>query len=254
MSSVARVRVIAGPNGSGKSTLKRELPGHLIGLYVNADDIERSLRESRRVDLAAMGVEATPGDFGAYLAALSEDGRTAPFWSSSGWTLVDGHLHVIGTASVTSYVAAVVADFVRERLLATNQSFTFETVLSSPEKLELMRRAHRLGYRVYLYFIATEDPEINVSRVRSRHERGEHDVPVDRIRERYRRCLRQLPEAIRLSDRAFVFDNSTSGHIRIAEVTDGHDLVLTSATVPAWFERALLTDGSRMPAEDERTK
>ena len=254
MSNVARMRVIAGPNGSGKSTLKEDLPTHLVGFYINADDIERSLREFRSVDLGAMGVETTAGQFGAYLAALVEDVRTAPFLRASGWSLVDGRLHVLGTASVSSYVAAVVADFVRERLLSTHQSFTFETVLSSPEKLELMRRAHRLGYRVYLYFIATKDPEINISRVHSRHERGGHDVPVERIRERYERCLRQLPEAIRLSDRAFVFDNSTSGHIRIAEVTDGHDLVLTSATVPAWFERALLTDGSRMPAEDERTK
>ena len=36
-----RLRVFAGPNGSGKSTLKEVLPEGLLGVYVNADEIEK---------------------------------------------------------------------------------------------------------------------------------------------------------------------------------------------------------------------
>lgn len=52
-----RLRVLAGPNGSGKSTIKGELKPEWIGVFVNADEIERSLRESGgMLDLKAMGI------------------------------------------------------------------------------------------------------------------------------------------------------------------------------------------------------
>lgn len=41
-----RLRVLAGPNGSGKSTLQSELKPQWIGAFVNADEIEKTLRSS----------------------------------------------------------------------------------------------------------------------------------------------------------------------------------------------------------------
>ncbi|MGS0753669.1 hypothetical protein ACVBEH_02230 [Roseateles sp. GG27B] len=38
-----RLRVFAGPNGSGKSTIQELLRPEWIGIYVNADDMERQL-------------------------------------------------------------------------------------------------------------------------------------------------------------------------------------------------------------------
>ncbi len=38
--------MLAGPNGSGKSTLQSELKPTWIGVFVNADKIERALRDS----------------------------------------------------------------------------------------------------------------------------------------------------------------------------------------------------------------
>lgn len=35
-----RLRMFAGPNGSGKSVLKSYLPEPLLGVYLNADEIE----------------------------------------------------------------------------------------------------------------------------------------------------------------------------------------------------------------------
>ena len=35
-----RLRMFAGPNGSGKSVLKAYLPEPLLGVYLNADEIE----------------------------------------------------------------------------------------------------------------------------------------------------------------------------------------------------------------------
>lgn len=43
--AVPRLRVFAGPNGSGKSTIKEMLQQEWLGVYINADEIEKSIRE-----------------------------------------------------------------------------------------------------------------------------------------------------------------------------------------------------------------
>ena len=43
-----RMRVFAGPNGSGKTTIVKSLQSEIpFGVYVNADDIESLLKESK---------------------------------------------------------------------------------------------------------------------------------------------------------------------------------------------------------------
>ena len=49
---VPRLRMFAGPNGSGKSTIKDMLPAQWLGVYVNADDIEKSIRTTGCINLA----------------------------------------------------------------------------------------------------------------------------------------------------------------------------------------------------------
>jgi hypothetical protein len=43
--------MFAVPTGSGKSTLKTVLPIELLGVYINADDIEASVRGNGYLDL-----------------------------------------------------------------------------------------------------------------------------------------------------------------------------------------------------------
>ena len=51
---------------------------------------------------------------------------------------------------------------------------------------------------------------MNKGRVETRVLQGGHDVPADKIVERYERTMNLLLNVIRLSDRAFLFDNSYS--------------------------------------------
>ena len=133
-------------------------------------------------------------------------------------------------------------DFLRQKLLELKVSFTFETVMSHRSKVELLARAQQAGYRTYLYYIATDDPEINISRVRNRVKLGGHSVPEDRIGPRYYRSLDLLMDAIRNTNRTYVFDNSSQNKDRtwVAEITDGKVLELKTDQVPAWFKRAVL--------------
>ena len=233
-----RLRVFAGPNGSGKSTLKDVLPEGLLGVYVNADEIEKSIRAYGYLSLADFSVEASAVDLSDFLAhstLLQSQGLQA---DASRMVLQDGRV-VFQDLPVNSYHASVLADFVRHKLLSDRTSFTFETVMSSQDKVDFLCRAQQSGFRTYLYFVATEDPEINVSRVLHRVATGGHPVPRDKIISRYARSLALLSQAVACTDRAYVFDNSGEDKVWLAEVTDGCELVMKTDVAPHWFKAAL---------------
>ena len=54
--------MFAGPNGSGKSVLKSYLPKELLGVYLNADEMELTMRHCGSLDLRAFGVATTTGE------------------------------------------------------------------------------------------------------------------------------------------------------------------------------------------------
>jgi predicted ABC-type ATPase len=114
-------------------------------------------------------------------------------------------------------------------------------VMSSPDKVALLKQAQALGYRTYLYYIATEDPAINVARVQARVNLGGHDVPEDKIVSRYARSLDLLLEAVRYTNRAYLFDNSREGSERlwVAEITGGKELELKCDPMPLWFQKSV---------------
>jgi len=238
MSTVPRLRMFAGPNGSGKSTIKSVLPPQLLGVYINPDEIERDIRQIGRFDLTRYAVADAAGDVPAFLAASTLLAKAGLLPAAQSLRCVEGTVDFSGIA-VNSYFAAVLADFVRQTLLLRRVSFTFETVMSSPDKVALLGRAQQLGYRTYLYYVATEDPIINVSRVRARVRRGGHAVPEDKIHSRYAASLSQLLDAIRCADRAYLFDNSNHAHLFVAEITSGSLLEMKTSAMPAWFKAAV---------------
>lgn len=104
--------------------------------------------------------------------------------------------------------AAETAEKTREYLLENNEDFTFETVLSTPRNIDLMKRAKEIGYQVVCIYVLTCDPDINVKRVNFRVSKGGHGVPLDKVRERYYRALRLFPDLFAVCDELYVFDNS----------------------------------------------
>jgi predicted ABC-type ATPase len=158
-------------------------------------------------------------------------------------SFAEGRLHFPSVVA-NSYFASVLVDFIRGKLLQARRTFTFETVMSHPGKVALLQKAQQAGYRTYLYYVATDDPEINLSRVANRVALNGHDVPAEKIIVRYYKSLELLIEAIRHSNRAYIFDNSTNNpmgtHTWLAEITNGHTLELKADQVPAWFKHAVL--------------
>lgn len=119
------------------------------------------------------------------------------------------------SGEIGSRQAQRIADNLRKTYLEAKSDFSFETVMSHASKPEFMETARSNGYHVTLYFVCTDAPVINVSRVNYRVKHGGHDVPVDRIITRYYRTLELLPRAIAASDVTVLFDNTEDRTLNI---------------------------------------
>lgn len=236
--AIPRLRMFAGPNGSGKSTIKAVIAPNLLGVYINPDDMEKEIRGCGFLDLSAYSVHGTAEKLAAFFRDSSLLAKADLLGEAEKLSFHDNKL-IFQDVEVNAYFASVAADFLRQSLLAAGRSFTFETVMSSPDKVAFLEKAQGMGFRTYLYYVATEDPDINISRVENRVRQGGHPVPEDKIVERYHRSLDLLSEAIQHANRAYLFDNSGDGQIWLAEVTDGDALEMKSDTMPHWFKAAV---------------
>lgn len=116
---VPRLRMFAGPNGSGKSTIKEMLPAAWLGVYINADEIEKSIRRDGFLDLATFEVTADTQELQGFFAASTLLAKAGLLAQAQALAVVDERV-VFGAVAVNSYFASVLADFLRHKLLAKN--------------------------------------------------------------------------------------------------------------------------------------
>ncbi len=132
---------------------------------------------------------------------------STPEWRIDPYTNADDLARETGLDNLS---AAIQVDALRERCIQEGQSFTFETVLSTSNKLDMIRRAKEAGFFIRGYFILTCNPELNIARIRSRVQSGQHDVPADKVRSRYAKSLANIPEFLSLCDICHIYDNTES--------------------------------------------
>lgn len=115
------------------------------------------------------------------------------------------------------YKAAMVeAENRRHEAVAQKESFIFETLATTREKLDFLGYAKTEGFAIEMIFVGTNNPEINLKRVAKRVEQGGHDVPPEKTVSRYYKCMEALSELIELSDSCIIFDNSGEAPIPVA--------------------------------------
>lgn len=239
LDNTPRMRMFAGPNGSGKSTIKSVIRQELLAAYINPDEIEAEVRSFDFFDFNAFDIQTNEKEVLSFFqaskllekVALDEDAMFLKF---------NDNKLIFTDVEVNAYFASVLADFLRQKLILAQQSFTFETVMSSPDKVQVMKKAQQRGYRTYLYFVATDSPLINISRVNHRVKMGGHNVPTQKIEERYYRSLDLLWEAIQFTNRGYIFDNSGSELLWLAEITDAKSLEIKVDKIPSWFQTYVL--------------
>lgn len=238
--SQKRMRVFAGPNGSGKTTIVHDLQTKIrFGVYVNADDIERLLHNTNSLLFDQYKFKISEEEIKQFFRASTfapEKRKELDLWQRL--KVKNNTLYV--STKIDSYIAADIAEFIRQRLIKEELSFTYETVMSHKNKIDFLDFARKEGYKVYLYYVATEDPEINVSRVNVRVAQNGHAVNDETIRNRYFKSLQQLKAAVMYTNRSYVFDNSGTAAVLVAEITDGENVkIIDPQLSPNWLKTYL---------------
>lgn len=129
----------------------------------------------------------------------------------------------------------------RERCVSEKRSLIFETVFSSAGKIEFVRRAIESGYFVRIFFISTESPTINASRIAQRVIKGGHDVPITKVVSRYVKSIANCAEIAKEVDRLYVYDNSIDGEEArpLFRLKEGQIGKLYTDEIPEWARNIL---------------
>src|ERR1041385_4999274 len=114
-----RLRIFAGPNGSGKSSLLRIIPSSVpLGIYINADEIEKSLAAGKGIELKDFGIKADTATLHSFFknSGFVKNKSDASKLMST-FSIVDSSVKSLPTTIPPKYSAAIIAEFLREENL-----------------------------------------------------------------------------------------------------------------------------------------
>jgi len=169
-----RLRMFCGPNGSGKSTLIGEInKKYKLGYFINADILKNKLDTHHFLKASDYcSTTITNKEWKSFLVDLKEDDRIQNLDSK---LFIENNIMVC-KSQISSYQAALLATFLRYKLIKEKNTFSFETVMSHSSKVNFIDQAKKTGFKTYLYFICTQDADINKQRVLNRVKKGGHAV------------------------------------------------------------------------------
>lgn len=132
--------------------------------------------------------------------------------------------------------AAKYATEQRNDLLEQRRNFVFETVLSSEEKVDFIRKAKDAGYFIRVFYVSTSSPRINASRIAGRYMEGGHTVPIEKIISRYSKSLINCSRIIPIIDRLYIYDNSIENETArlLFRFSDGKLAKIYETDIPVW--------------------
>jgi len=98
-----------------------------------------------------------------------------------------------------------------EQAIEEGKDYRFETTLGGRTITELLKKASQCGHLVDIWFCGLESAELHLRRVRARVFRGGHDIPEEKIRERWRSSRENLIRLLPHAHHVRVYDNSIEG-------------------------------------------
>lgn len=125
--------IFAGPNGSGKSTIKKYLTNLPTGVYVNADEIEANLNKSFSLYFSKYKIETSINEFQKFYNISDWKSKSLDnliLNESSKEFEIKFNSIQLNSKGNPGYLAALIADFIRNKLLIEKIEFSFETVMS----------------------------------------------------------------------------------------------------------------------------
>jgi len=104
-----------------------------------------------------------------------------------------------------------------QELLTVENDFGFETTLSTRSYVRVIEQAKKLGYTVVLIYFWLESVDLAKARVRTRVEKGGHNIPSTVIERRYIRGAKNFFTLYKdLADSWIIYDNSHEVPVTVA--------------------------------------
>lgn len=89
-------------------------------------------------------------------------------------------------------------------------SFAFETTLGGKTITRILKNAAVSGTNIAVYYIGLASVELNIQRVAERVAIGGHDIPIEKIRERWYGSIKNICTLLPHLHELRVYDNSVS--------------------------------------------
>lgn len=179
--------VLAGHNGSGKSTFWYDKLADILKIpLINADRL-------------TLSILPTPSGEPPVLRSWAADIRDH-----------DERWQRLSQEGVQLFMGLI---------MEQHMPFAFETVFSYfqkhedgtySSKEEIIVTLQKAGYAVALLFVGLASAELSILRVATRRRQGGHDVPEDKMRQRFPRTQEAIRLAASVADMTLMFDNSRS--------------------------------------------
>jgi len=94
------------------------------------------------------------------------------------------------------------------RAISEKLDFAFETTLGGKTIANLLDQSLSEGIQVRIWYVGLDSVERHIARVRSRVAQGGHDIPEERIRERYTQSRLNLIRLLPRLTELLLYDNS----------------------------------------------
>lgn len=134
-----------------------------------------------------------------------------------------------------------------EAAIATGKNFAFETTLGGNTITRLLLNAAKSGTRISVFYIGLESVDLHIARVAARVASGGHDIPTDKIMQRWHSSIENVCTLLPYLNGLNVYDNSQTvesgespGTRRLVSIMDGQLLTpsedLLSPDFPEWAQ------------------
>ncbi|WP_343303969.1 zeta toxin family protein [Chitinophaga niabensis] len=147
-----------------------------------------------------------------------------------------------GSDVLDNFVNEDIFKSAKEKAIAANGNFAFETNFSSEDPLYSMRAFKAAGYRINLVFIGINSIEECIQRVSIRVKAGGHKVPEDAIIYNFKAGHANLCRYFKEFDSVTLYDNAIPGDntMRIPEKVfywEKGEIIFTAKRLPLWVQK-----------------
>lgn len=184
-----------------------------------------------------------------YLAGPNGAGKTTYYFTALNKLFINQHLPFInldviakdemGDYSTENFARAEMV--YRERIsksLKDGDDFMIESNLAKSSDYEWIEKMIQRGYELILFFLCTDDVNININRVQRRVKVGGHDITPEIIIHRYKMALTYLKGKLHLFKETYFIDNSTDEAIEVGSIKESRLTELATES-PKWLNEVL---------------